>query len=163
MKTCMIAAMAENGVIGANNGIPWHIPEDFKYFRQVTLGCPVIMGRKTWESLPKKPLPKRENIVISRREGYEVCGAHLRRDIWNAVDLAKKFNSKELFIIGGEQIYRLALDTKLVDKIYLTRIYKEFQGDSYFPISYLDGWKEIKGVRLGDDDIEYSFDVYERY
>lgn len=161
MKVCMIAAMAENGVIGSDNNIPWYIPEDFKYFKRVTTGCPVIMGRKTWDSLPKKPLPKRENIVITKRENFEAEGAHVCHDIHDALALARRVGTEEIFVIGGEQIYKAALDTGLVDKVYLTHIYKTFDGDTYFPVSKLSTWKKSEGVKQGSD-IEYSFDIYER-
>lgn len=161
MKICMIAAMAENGVIGNNNDIPWHIPEDFAYFKKVTLGCPVVMGRKTWDSLPKKPLPKRENIVITRREDYVAEGAHVCHDIHDALALARRVGTEEIFIIGGEQIYKAALDTGLVDKVYMTHIYKTFVGDTHFPISELSTWKKSEGIKQGTD-IKYSFDTYER-
>jgi dihydrofolate reductase len=161
VKISVIAAMAENGVIGNDNSIPWHIPEDFKYFKQITLGCPVIMGRKTWDSLPKKPLPKRENIIITRRKDLVAIGAHVCHDIYDAFALARRIGTEEIFVIGGEQIYNLALDTELIDKIYLTYIYRSFEGNAHFPIFKLNGWRLSKGKVFGND-MKYSFDVYER-
>lgn len=161
MKVSLIAAMSSNFVIGSSNTIPWHIPEDFRYFKRTTSGCPIIMGRKTWESLPKKPLPNRTNYVISRDVGYNAPGATVYKTIDNALFDAELESPEEVFIIGGEQTYRYALEKNIVSKAYITRIYEEFDGDTYFPVGLLTEWQYKRGEIKGED-IKYSFDIYER-
>lgn len=156
----MIVAMAEDGTIGDNNKIPWRISEDFKYFKKITLGKPIIMGRKTWESLPKKPLPKRDNIVISRDWSYKAEGAITFTTLTSAI-ISQSFKHDEIVIIGGSQIYTRAIKDNMINKIYLTRIYDKFDGDTKFPIELLSNWKLTKGEIQGDET-KFSFDIYEK-
>lgn len=133
----IIAAISENRVIGNNNKLLWHIPEDFARFKKITSGHLVIMGRKTYESIGK-PLPDRINIIITHDENYKTEGCLVVHSLEKAIKLAKEMPAgaeamagEEIFIIGGGQIYQQAI--KLADKLYLTVIKKDFTGDTYFP------------------------------
>lgn len=127
-----IAAIGKNRELGSNGTIPWHIPEDLKHFKQTTLGHPVIMGRKTFESLGiKKPLPGRLNIVITRNPGYRAEGALVASSVEDAIAEATKRDQEEIFIIGGGEIFKLAW--RYITKLYLTVIDSEFEADAFFP------------------------------
>ena len=131
----IIAAVAQNGVIGDKNALLWHISEDMRFFKRTTSGHPVIMGRKTYESLGR-PLPNRTNVVISRTQ-REIEGCTVVGSLEEAVALFPK--EEEVFIIGGAQIYALAL--AIADKMYLTRVYHDYQGDTSFPKWDSDEWQ----------------------
>ena len=152
----LIAAVARNRVIGKDNQLLWHLPEDMKHFREVTRGKPVIMGRKTWESLPEKfrPLPGRHNIVVSHNPNYSAPGATLADSLESAIRLAGFEN--ELFVIGGETLYRQALPQ--AHRLYLTEIDQDYEGDAFFPEVSLHRWRE-SSRRVGGDG--FSFVVYE--
>ncbi|MBA1201608.1 dihydrofolate reductase [Pseudomonas capeferrum] len=132
----LIAALAENRVIGIDNSMPWHLPGDFKYFKATTLGKPIIMGRKTWDSLGR-PLPGRLNLVVSRQEGLQLEGAEvfdsLEAALLRAQQWAKEQGVDELMLIGGAQLYGQALERGLVSRMYLTRVELEPEGDAWFP------------------------------
>lgn len=131
----LIVAVADNNVIGMNNKMPWHIPEDFKHFKEITMGKPCIMGRKTYESILDqlgKPLPGRTSIVVSR-SGYEHEGAVSASSLEEAINKASAEDSDEVMIIGGAQIYKEALNKNLADRVYLTRVHQEPEGDAFFP------------------------------
>lgn len=134
MKVIAIAAVAKNGVIGNGSELPWNIPEDMKFFRDSTRDQIVIMGRKTLDSLGK-PLPKRENAVITRNQAFKVEGARVFSDVKSAIHHYRSneelFSGKNIFIIGGAQIYEAAMD--VLDEVWLTEIDHEFVGDVYFP------------------------------
>lgn len=128
-----IVAAAENQVIGHKGELPWHIPEDLKFFREKTKGHIIIMGRKTWESLPK-PLPQRFHIVITRQAGYQAPGAHVVANLDEALALSRKHLAEwnpEVFIVGGGEIYRESLSR--TDVIYLTRVHQDVDGDATYP------------------------------
>lgn len=166
MKISMIAAMGKNRVIGKNNDIPWHLPDDFQYFKDTTKGHCVIMGRKNWESLPHKfkPLPGRTNIVITRQEGYIADGGQVTDSLENALEIAQQKGEKEAFIIGGGEIYRMGLEW--ADKIYLTEINGVFDGQVTFPEFDKEKWKETSRIQHPKDSKHlYSFDfvVYETH
>lgn len=127
----LIVARAENGVIGANGGLPWHLPGDLKHFKELTLGKPCIMGRKTWESLPKKPLPGRSNIVITRNAAYQAEGALVAASLEAALALAAEENPSEIMIIGGADIFAAALP--LASTVYLTEVHDAPEGDVVMP------------------------------
>lgn len=153
----IIAAMSLNRVIGKNNRIPWKIPGEQQRFKQITWGHAIIMGRKTHQSIGK-PLPGRTNIVISRQKNYPAPGCILV----NSLDEALKNcppNDIEAFIIGGEQIFRLALP--LADRIYLTTIQQEIEGDTFFPEFSLTEFNEISSQKI-DATIPYTFKIFER-
>ena len=127
----LIAAVAKNRVIGKDNTLLWHLPEDMRHFRETTRGKPVIMGRKTWESLPDsfRPLPGRLNIVVSRNPAYRALGATLVASLEEAI--LKAGESGEIFVIGGAELYRQAMP--IADRLYLTEIDLDFEGDAFFP------------------------------
>nr|AIA16801.1 Dihydrofolate reductase [uncultured bacterium] len=129
MRIYLIAAMASNRVIGRENRLPWRLPEDLKRFKELTMGHPVVMGRKTYESIGRL-LPGRENIILSRDPGFVVEGATMVRSYDELVS-AERARGRELFVIGGAQIYSRALQD--ADRIYLTEIDAEIEGDAYFP------------------------------
>lgn len=155
----IIVAVAENNVIGRNNELIWHISEDLKYFKRVTSGHTVIMGRKTFESIGK-PLPNRTNIVISRSTDLKLDGCIVVNSLSEAI--AKINPADEHFIIGGGSIYRKAM--ALADKLYLTKVYHSYEGDTFFP--ELDGsWREVsrEDFEQGEKfEHPFSFIVYER-
>ncbi|MEM6643116.1 MAG: dihydrofolate reductase [Bacteroidota bacterium] len=165
MKTSMIAAMGTNRVIGKDNDLPWHLPDDFKYFQKTTKGHHVLMGRKNWESLPHKfkPLPERTNLIITRQADYKAEGATIIQSIQEGKRLAKDANETELFIIGGGEIYRIGLES--ADRIYLTEIDSDFDGDITFPQFLSEEWKETSRVHHPRDSKHaYAFDyvVYDK-
>ena len=127
----LVVAASRNGVIGRDGGLPWHISSDLKLFKQITMGKPLIMGRKTWDSLPRKPLPGRRNIVISRNIDIPIQGAEVARNREEALALATVDRPAEIAVIGGGEIYRLFWP--LADQIYLTEVDLEVEGDTLFP------------------------------
>lgn len=129
MQIELIAAVAANGVIGIANRLPWRVPEDFAFFRRTTLGHPVVMGRKTYESFGAKPLPKRLNIVITRQSGYDGRGAVVVSSLAEALRRCEA--AERVFIIGGAEIYRQAMP--FADVVWLTRMDQSFEGDAVFP------------------------------
>ena len=132
-KLSLIVAMDEAGLIGRAGGLPWHIPEEMREFKRITTGHACIMGRKTWESL-KRPLPGRLNVVVTRQSGYSAAGATVTASLDEALALCQTQQDvwgEEVFIIGGAELYRLALP--LADRLYLTRVHGRFEGDIYFP------------------------------
>jgi dihydrofolate reductase len=139
-RVALVVAVARNGVIGRGGGLPWHISSDLKRFKQITMGNPVIMGRKTWESLPRKPLAGRTNIVFTRDPAYRAEGAKVVRDATTALALAEAEDPPEIAVIGGGEIYRLFLDR--TDRIYLTDIDADVEGDTLFPKLAEDEWRE---------------------
>ncbi len=153
----LVVAAADNNVIGRDNAMPWHIPEDFKHFKTVTMGKPCIMGRKTFESILAqlgKPLPGRVNIVVSRKN-YQHDGTLTCKDLAEAIDQASKIDTDEICIIGGAQIYAQAIE--LADRIYLTRVHQSPEGDAFFPVLGAE-WKE----ESREDRDGFSFLTYER-
>ena len=140
----LIVAMAKNRVIGVNNQLPWHLPADLKHFKATTMAKPIVMGRKTWESIGR-PLPGRFNIVISRQSGYATEGAVVAPDLASALTLARQEAGSsgldEVCVIGGETIYRQALDE--VTKMYITEVDLEPEGDAWFPEIELNDWNEV--------------------
>lgn len=155
----LIAAMADNRVIGRDLALIWHLPEDLKHFREKTLGKSVLMGRKTWDSLGRA-LPQRQNIVLTRdtnfvAEGALVCHSH------EAV--AQAIEGKELMVIGGGEIYELFLP--IAQKIYLTHLHARFEGDTYFPELELGAWRETSREQKWNerDGWRYDFVTYERH
>ena len=158
----LIAAVAGNGVIGKDNKIPWRIKQDMQRFKELTLGHPVVRGRKTWESIPKKfrPLPERENIIVTSNMNYEVEGDNvfLSNSLDDAIYIGSKFSDK-LFLIGGERIYREGIE--LANKMELTEIGADFDGDTFFPEFSSEDWRESnREYHKGSPD--YSFVTYER-
>lgn len=155
----MIAAMGSNRVIGKDNDIPWHLPDDFRFFKETTKGHHVIMGRKNWESLPAafRPLPSRPNIVITRQSDYVAEGATVVASLEEAIQLSKEKGEAEAFIIGGGEIYRMGL--AISQKIYLTEINGAFEGQVTFPEFSSAEWVEdTRAHHPTDDRHQFSFD-----
>lgn len=157
----LIAAVASNRAIGKGNQLLWHLPEDMRYFRETTRGKPVIMGRRTWESLPDafRPLPGRHNIVVSRNLAYAATGATLVTSLDEAIQKAGETN--EVFVIGGAELYRQALP--LADRLYLTEVSGDFEGDAFFPQVPTSDWQEIvRKAQTTASPLAYSFAIYLR-
>ena len=162
MKVSLIVAVSENGVIGKDNDLIWHLPKDMKFFKDTTLGHHVIMGRRNFESIPHKyrPLPNRKNIIITRNKNYTAKNCIIKNNLKDALKEARNSNEDEAFIIGGGEIYKLALQENLVDRIYLTRIHYEFEGDTFFP-ALSSKWKEInKKDFFKDEKHKYNFTFF---
>ena len=166
IKISMIVAVAENGVIGNNNQLPWYLPEDLKYFKRVTMGKPIVMGRKTFESIGK-PLPGRTNIVVTRNTEYAAEGVKIVSSINEAIKLADDIalldGSNELMVIGGAQLYADILES--VERIYLTEVHAEVKGDAFFPNIERSKWEEVareKYLAEGPNSYDYSFVVLDR-
>ncbi|PIT17949.1 dihydrofolate reductase [Snodgrassella alvi] len=139
-KITLVAALSDNNCIGENNRIPWHVPEDFEFFKNYTMGKPVVMGRKTWESLPKKPLPGRPNYVISRQQEQQFSGAILCHSIEEAIQ--QLMDCPEIIIMGGAQIYAQAMP--LATDLRLTRIHVNVMGDTFFPTIDATEWQQTE-------------------
>lgn len=160
----LIVAVSENNVIGKNNQLLWHLPADLKYFKEQTLGKPVIMGRKTFDSIIKsigKPLSNRQNIVITRKDDFSYDNVLRAKDLTQAIQLAGDVS--EIMIIGGGSIYEQALP--FADKIYLTRVHHIFEGDVFFPVLNDSEWQKIEEEKHGANDknmYAYTFIVYKR-
>jgi len=157
IRISAIVAMSLNRVIGKNNQLPWKISEDLKRFKTITTGHPIVMGRKTFESIGRV-LPHRENIIISRQMGYRVEGAQVVQSLEGALELCKG-KTDEVFIIGGAEIYRLALSQ--TDRLYLTLIHQEIEGDAFFPEFARSEFTEVSREDH-QDPIPYSFLVLDR-
>ncbi|MDA8110327.1 MAG: dihydrofolate reductase [Betaproteobacteria bacterium] len=157
-RICLIAAVASNGIIGAGGGLPWHLPEDLKRFKAMTLGHPVIMGRRTWESLGK-PLPGRKNIVVTRRAGYAAAGASVACSLAEALALCA--HAQVAFVIGGGELYRAALPS--ADILALTEIHRDYEGDARFPEFDRSVWREVqRAAHAAADGTRFDFVCYER-
>jgi dihydrofolate reductase len=160
MKVSLIVAVANNGVIGKDNDLIWHLPNDMKFFKQTTTAHHVIMGRKNFESIPERfrPLPNRTNVIITRNSDYKAEGCVVVNSVEQALEVAKQNGDTQPFIIGGGQIYKLALENNLVDKIYLTKVHQNFDGDTFFP-ELNNEWKEVnKTVNKADEKHAYDYD-----
>jgi dihydrofolate reductase len=162
MKISCIVAMAENNVIGNENQIPWYLPADLQYFKNTTLGHTVIMGRKCYESIGK-PLPKRTNIIITRDAYFISSNCLIARSIGEALEMAHRNNEKEVFIIGGGQIYEQSKD--MWDRLYITEVSLKVQGDILFPKINFNVWNMVREQKCYKDEkneMDYTFKVYER-
>lgn len=159
-RLSLIAALAKNRVIGIENRLPWKLPEDLAHFKALTLGHPILMGRKTFESLGR-PLPGRRNIVITRNVNYQPAGCEIATSIPAAIDLCT--DTDEIFFIGGAALYTQVLP--LVDRLYLTEVQTEAQGDAWFPEFDQSAFREIsREAHTGEkgDRLRFNFVVYER-
>ena len=161
----IIVAVANNNVIGKDNTLIWHLPADMKFFKEKTTGHCIITGRKNYESIPEKfrPLPNRTNIVITRNKDYSAPGAIVVDSIEKAIQKAKETVDKEIFIIGGAEIYKQSIS--LCDRIYLTQIHHSFEGDAFFPELLNSQWKETsntKGIVDEKNKYEHDFLIFEK-
>lgn len=160
MSIAIIVAVAENGVIGKDNQLIWRLSSDLKRFKALTMGNPILMGRKTHESIGKA-LPGRENIILTRNETYQAENCTIIHDLKNFVD-SRKDKTEKIFIIGGEEIYRLSLE--FADEVQLTRVHTAIDGDAFFP-ELDDTWKEVESTKYEKDEkneYDYSFLTYKR-
>ena len=169
MKISMIAALAENGVIGINNQLPWHLPGDLKYFKSVTMGKPLVMGRKTFESLGK-PLPGRPHIILTRDKNFHTdysqqchVANSLEEVVAIAEDLLQANTGEEFVVIGGAEIYKLMLP--MADRLYLTEVHAKVEGDTFFPVFDRSEWNECGRESFKSSEtnpFDYSFVILER-
>ena len=160
MKVSLIVAVSENGVIGKDNNLIWNLPKDMLFFKKNTTGHHVIMGRKNFESIPHKfrPLPNRTNVVVTRQTDYKAEGCVVVNSLKEALIVAKSNEDDEPFIIGGGQIYKLAFEKNLIDKIYLTKVHSCFKGDTFFP-ELSNAWKVVSKIaNKADEKHAYNFD-----
>ena len=159
MAKIIIAAKTDNNVIGRNGCLPWKLAADLRFFKRITKGNAVLMGRKTWESLPKRPLPNRQNLVVTANKRYRAKGAR----IFNNLLAALEFENDNIFIIGGQQIYQQSID--MVDSIILTEVRASIHGDVFFPELDLSQWR-VKTVCAyqadSENDYDYSINLYQR-
>lgn len=165
MIISLIAALSKNRVIGKKNDLPWHLPDDMKYFMQTTKGHHVIMGRKNYDSIPQKfrPLPNRTNIVVTHQKDFSAPDCTIVNSIEQGIAIAKKAGEKETFIIGGAQIYKEGM--ALTHRMYLTEIQAEIDGDTYFPEIALEKWKETSRIHHAMDarhKFKFDFVIYDR-
>ena len=163
MKLKLIYAQAANGVIGLNNQMPWHLPEDLAHFKRTTLGCPVLMGRKTWESIPAKfrPLPGRANLVITRQADWQAEGALVVHSLEEGLSLALAHcpEGKDLWVMGGAEIYAQAVD--MAEEAVVTEIDAQYEGDAFAP-KLNSAWQEVsRKSHVSTTGLKYSFVTYQ--
>lgn len=161
----IIVALSENNVIGKDNALIWHLPADMRFFKEKTTSHCVITGRKNYESIPLKfrPLPNRTNIIITRQKDYDAPGAIVVSSIESAMEKAKQTGDQEIFIIGGAEIFKQSMH--FTDRLYVTQIYHNFEGDVFFPEIKLSEWNEISrvaGVVDEKNKYEHDFIIYEK-
>lgn len=162
MRVSFIVAKAENDVIGRNNELPWHLKDDLQNFKKITMGHHMLMGRKTFESIGKA-LPGRVSLVISSEPKANADGVFWFNSIFRAIKQAERNGETELFIIGGEKIFKYALS--LVDRIYLSTVHADIKGDVYFPQLSLKNWKKIseqKFEKNANNDYDFTFQILDR-
>ncbi|MEH6544068.1 MAG: dihydrofolate reductase [Porticoccaceae bacterium] len=161
----LIVAVSNNGVIGVKNQLPWHLPEDLKYFKAVTMGKPIVMGRKTFESIGR-PLPGRSNIVVTSSQNWHSPGLEVCHSLEAALELARRLAAAsgmdEVMVIGGEQIYRQSIN--LADRIYMTKVNVDMEGDAFFPELDAQGWDErvVRSVEPEGEMPGYSFRILDK-
>jgi dihydrofolate reductase len=160
-RIALVLAMADNGTIGARGAIPWRIADDMRRFKAITMGKPVLMGRKTWDSLPKKPLPGRTNIVITRDRVFRVEGAAVAHSLDEAIARAQSENPDEIMIVGGTEIYLAALPR--ADVVHLTQVHGDFAGDAFMPPFDPKLWRETtREDRVTPEGLRYSYVTLEK-
>jgi dihydrofolate reductase len=159
----LVYAISRNGVIGKDGGLPWKVSADLKNFKAVTMGKPLIMGRRTWDSLPRKPLPGRLNIVVTRQQGFKAEGAVVAADVAHALKLASDGQPQEICVIGGAEVFRQTLP--MATRVYLTLIEADVEGDVFFPTLPQSEWREIRSEHHNaapGDTAGFTFSVLER-
>jgi dihydrofolate reductase len=162
MKVSIIAAVADNGVIGKDNDLVWSLPDDMSFFKASTSGRHVIMGRKNYESIPHKyrPLPGRPNIVLSRNADYDASPAALTTSLKDALDIAREAGESEAFVIGGGQVYTMALEEGIIDTMYITHVHGTPDGDAFFPEFDPSEWTlQVIDDHPADDSHEFPFTI----
>jgi len=164
MKVSIIVAVANENVIGKDNDLVWHLPKDMKFFMDTTLHHYVIMGRKNYESIPEKyrPLKNRMNVIVTRNKDFQAPDCSIVSSIREGIDVAKANGEKECFIIGGGQIYKESLEMNVVDKMYITHIDEEFEGDTFFPNFNKEDWNlRVLSEHQKDEKNAHNFIVIE--
>jgi dihydrofolate reductase len=159
----LLVAASENNVIGKDNQLPWHLPDDLKYFKNQTWGMPILMGRKTFESIGK-PLQGRKSIVITRNPEWKHENVDVVHSVEEAVSKAKEYGVKEIFVIGGAEIFNTAFEK--ADRIYLTRVHHQFEGDAFFPEVSASGWNLVQSRFCPANEknaYAHTFQVWERH
>lgn len=162
MTISLVVAASENNAIGKNNQLIWHLPNDLKFFKNTTWGFPVIMGRKSFESV-NKPLPGRTNIVITTNPDWKAETVIVVNNLKDAIQKAAETNSKQIFIIGGGEIYKQSMD--IADSIYITRVHANLEGDTFFPVIDTSKWKLTSHQDFEADEkhaYSYSFQIWEK-
>ena len=167
MTVSLIVAIAKNNAIGKDNNLLWHLPADMKFFKETTTGHCIITGRKNYESIPSKyrPLKDRTNIVVTRSLDYKEDNLAVCNSIEAAIELAKSIGEKEVFVIGGGQIYQECLEKNLIDKMYITNVDSVFEADTYFPEIDKNNWKSNQILEFKKDEknlFEAKVFVYDR-
>lgn len=163
----IIVALGDNYVIGCNNQLPWHLPADLKHFKSLTMGKPVVMGRKTWESLGR-PLPNRLNIVVTHQADYLAEGGEVYLSLEAALQRANQWaleqGQEEVMLIGGAQLYKYALEAGLVDNLYVTRVHLSPKGDAWFPEWDASKWlrEEFKNFPAEEDKPSYTVETWKK-
>lgn len=158
----IIVAIAQNGAIGKNNDLLWHLSGDLKRFKKLTTGHPVVMGRKTWESLPKRPLPGRKNIVFTQNPDFEAEGAEVVHSV-NELFKTLKDCDEEVFVMGGAAIYQLLLP--FADRLYITRVYRDYEADVFFPTIDMSEFTLVNlSEPIFDEEsgLDYAYEEYDR-
>jgi dihydrofolate reductase len=162
MSVSILVAVAENDVIGRGCKLPWHLGDDLRRFKELTMGHTIVMGRKTWESIGR-PLPGRRCIVISRQASYQAAGAEVVSDLDKALQIAEAAGDEEAFVIGGAEIYRLAMAH--ADRLYVTRVLAEVKGDAFWSDFRASDWRLVETSRHAADaknDYPLVFETYQR-
>ncbi len=157
-----IVARSTNNVIGTQNKMPWHLPKEFKYFKKITSGHHIVMGRKNYEAIGR-PLPNRTNIIITRNTEYKAEGCEVVHNIKDALEIAMKAGENEVFIIGGGEIYKQCM--MLFQKMYITEVHTEIEGDVFYPEFSLDEWKETSSIFVEKDEknaFDFTCKVFEK-
>lgn len=164
MRISIIVAVSENGVIGRGGALPWHLSNDLRRFKEITMGHTAIMGRRTWESI-NRVLPGRRMVVVSRRSGYriDIPDVHVAPSLDDALEIANSAGDDEAFIIGGAELYRAALPA--ATRLYMTRVHAHVTGDTFFPAVTWDDWNQVELQPFNADDkndYPHTLEVYDR-
>ncbi len=162
MTVSLIVAVSDNAVIGRDGGLPWHLPRDLRHFKSTTMGHHLIIGRRTWDEVGK-PLPGRTMVVVTRSLRFTAAGATVVHSLEEALEVSR--NDEEPFIGGGAHIYRMALAQKLVERLYLTRVHAEVEGDTFLPEIDFDDWELVSSEHHAADEKNThacTFEIYER-
>ena len=167
MIISIIVAISKNQVIGKNNQLIWHLPKDMKFFMDTTMDTVVIMGRKNYESIPKKyrPLKNRKNIIITRNKTYKAEGCTIVNSIDESLKVVNNIENKEIFVIGGGEIYKKFLEKGLIDRMYITHIDQYFDGDTFFPEVNYESWKSSEILHHSKDEVnphDFKIMVYDK-
>jgi dihydrofolate reductase len=156
MNITLVVAASENNAIGKDNQLLWHLPKDMRFFKNTTWALPIVMGRKTFESMGSKLLPGRLNIILTHQKELQISGAEVVNSLEAAIVLAEKNDYKELMVIGGGQIYEMAMP--LASKIWLTRVHTKIEGDTFFPSLGMDWEKQVVESHHADEKHAFDFD-----